>query len=107
MKKKRSEKLQNLLEVIKVCVIKGNYTFLSHANERRIERGIDLPTILDVLMTGYEEKRKTTFDEKRNNWKNAIRGKTLDEADVRVIVTVENDDMLIITVMYVGVVDEK
>jgi hypothetical protein len=35
-------------------------------------------------------------------WKYAIRGKTkIDHLDIRVIVTVEEDGLLIITVMYV------
>lgn len=70
-----------------------------HFSERSIERDIDLPTVLDVLLNGYEEKRKSSFDEQRNRWKYAIRGKTMDDANIRVIVTIDEDDMIIITVM--------
>lgn len=62
-----------------------------------------MPSTLHVLKTGYEEKKKTSFDSERNTWKYAIRGKTLfDELDVRVIVAFDEDEMLIITVIHIG-----
>ena len=101
VKKKRPEKLQNVLEVIKECVAKGAYAFSLHFSARSTEREIDVPTTLDVLLTGYEEKKKACFDEQRNSWKYAIRGKTMDDLDIRVVVAIDNCGMLIITVMHV------
>lgn len=66
-----------------------------------IERGIDVYTTLFVLTQGHEEKQKTKFDPERNAWKYAIRGKTVDDLDIRVIIGFDEDDMLVITVMYV------
>lgn len=56
---------------------------------------------LYLLFTGYEEKSKTRFDQANNAWKYAIRGKTVDGIPVRVVVVIEENGMLIITVMYV------
>ena len=100
--KKKPEKLQNILEKIKLCIANGKYILTIHALERQLERIITLPETLHVLKTGYEEKRKTSFDHEQNTWKYAIRGKTIrNEFDVRVIVAFEESELLIITVMYI------
>lgn len=102
-KKKNPAKLENLLDKIKECIEKGEYILTSHALERQVERAINLPAVLHVLKTGYEEKNKTFFDSDYNTWKYAIRGKIIrDDLDVRVIVAFDDCNMLIITVMYVG-----
>jgi len=103
LRKKRPEKLKNILAEIKKCLGNGKYTISVHAFERQAERIITLPMILHVLETGYEEKSKTTFDDEKNNWKYAIRGKTIrDELDIRVIVSLDENGVIIITVMHVG-----
>lgn len=100
--RKRPEKIKNVLIKIKECVEKGHYFVTSHAFIRQNERMISLPESLYVLETGYEEKKKTCFDAVYNTWKYAIRGKTLrDELDVRVIVSFDENGMLIITVMHI------
>jgi hypothetical protein len=73
--KKKHDKIKNLLEKIRDCIEKGNYTLTVHALDRQTERDINLPETLYVLKTGYEDKRKTCFDIQWNTWKYAIRGK--------------------------------
>jgi len=97
-KKKTPPKLDNLLEKIKQHIANGEYSFTTHALSRQIERGIDTLTALYVLKTGYEEKKKTKFDETCNTWKYAIRGRTLDDLDVRIIVAIHNK-IIVITVI--------
>lgn len=100
---KKSQKLEFVLDKIKECIEKGKYLVTMHALDRQNERIITLPETLHVLKTGYEEKRKTSYDKERNTWKYAIRGKTIrDKLDVRVIIAFDNDDMLIITVIRLG-----
>lgn len=100
---KKPEKIKNVLVRIKECIEKGHYFVTAHAFTRQNKRLISLPESLHVLETGYEEKKKTRFDTEYNTWKYAIRGKTLrDELDVRVIVAFDETNMLIITVMHVG-----
>lgn len=103
MPKKKPLKLENVLKRIVECIEEDKYTMTTHAFNRHTERNITVPEIVHVLKTGYEEKKKTCFDEEKNVWKYAIRGKTkIGNSDVRVIVTFDEDGMLIITVMHVG-----
>ncbi|MDB6080843.1 MAG: hypothetical protein JWO53_115 [Chlamydiia bacterium] len=105
--KKLPEKLSNVLKVIKECIKKNSYVFCEHALDRVIERGIDIPTVLKILQTGYEEKKKDRFDLISKVWRYAIRGKAVEvleevrELDIRIIVVIEEDGMVIITVMHV------
>jgi hypothetical protein len=98
---KRPEKFENVLENIKECLEQKKYTFSRHALDRVEERGIDTKTAKYILLNGYEEKRKTCFDKDNNTWKYAIRGMTEDELPVRIIVSFDEDGMVVITVMYV------
>ncbi|MFV0341214.1 MAG: DUF4258 domain-containing protein [Parachlamydiaceae bacterium] len=79
----------------------ARYRESRHARIRQEERCIDLPDVLFVLKNGYHEKRKSSFDEVFQVWKYAIRGSTLDGIDIRIIVSFDDDGMLIITVMHV------
>lgn len=102
MTKQKLPKLENVLETIKECIEKDRYTLTTHALIRQQERKINFAEVIHVLKTGYEEKKKTCFDGDNNIWKYAIRGKTkIDKLDVRVIVTFDENGILIITVMYV------
>jgi hypothetical protein len=100
--KKRPEKLKDVLAAIKESLKRRKYTITLHAFDRQVERAITLPMILNVLETGYEEKRKTIFDEDKYCWKYAIRGKAIrDGLDIRVIISIDESGVVIITVMYV------
>lgn len=102
MTKKRPSKLENILEIIRKCIEEDRYTLTTHAFVRHREREISVSEIVHVLKSGYEEKNKTCFDENNVVWKYAIRGKTkIEKLDVRVIVTIDDDGMLIITVMHI------
>lgn len=95
------EKLPNLLEKIRECIEQEKYIFTNHALDRVQERGIDIQTTVNVLLNGYEEKKKTKFDVEKKSWKYAIRGITTDDLDIRVIVAFDEEEMLVITVMHV------
>jgi len=72
-----------------------------HAAQRQKERNIILPEIIHVLNTGRHEKGKDHFDEAFHAWNYAIRGWTLDGQDLRVIISFdEENDLLIITAFY-------
>lgn len=103
MTKDRPPKIANLLNEIRKCIEKNRYTQAEHALSRQKERKISLAEIRHILLTGYEEKIKTRFDERYKTWNYAIRGKTkIDKLDVRVIVAFDDHGLLIITVMHVG-----
>lgn len=102
MTKQKPTKLENVLEHIKKCIEEDRYTLTTHALIRKQERKIDVAEVIHILKTGHEEKKKSCFDDDNKVWKYAIRGKTkIDSLDVRVIVTFDENGMLIITVMYV------
>ena len=100
-KQKSPEKLPNVLEKIREAIELENYVFTNHALDRVKERGIDIQTTVNVLLSGYEEKQKTKFDKEKDSWKYAIPGVTTEEEDVRVIVAFDEDEMLVVTVMHV------
>lgn len=98
MKKMRPPQIENLLEVVATLVEKGNFRFSEHAIQRRKERRISPQDAVYILKTGYHEKQKTSFDEIYKTWKYAIRGKTLDREDVRVIIPIV-EKLIVITVI--------
>jgi Domain of unknown function (DUF4258) len=97
----RPEKLPDLMDRIGTCIISKNYTLTKHARERKSEREIVLPDILYVLRHGFHEKKKDSWDEIYKAWNYAIRGMTLDKKALRIIVSFEKGEMLIITVIHI------
>lgn len=95
-------KIPNLLEHIISCLEKDEYKLTHHAIERLNQRDIELPDILHVLRTGYHEKIKDTWDLKYNSWNYSIRGKTTENDKIRVIVSFDENGLLIITVIKLG-----
>ena len=93
-----SLKTRDLLKKIADHIQKGTYSVSAHELERQHQRLIDLKHVLYVLKNGTREESKDLFDVKRQMWKYAIRGKTLDEINLRIIISFE-DEMVIITVM--------
>lgn len=96
---KRPPQSDKLFQKILDCLDMGRYRQSKHALERELERKISLPDVY-VLKKGYHEKRKTSFDEAFQTWKYAIRGKTIDDIDIRIIISFDETGMMIITVMH-------
>lgn len=98
-KQPKNEKIPNLLTHVWNCLDIGKYRFSQHAIDRKKERFVSLPDVIEVLRNGYHEKIKDTWDEVFKNWNYAIRGTTVDKDSCRIIVSFENDGLLIITVI--------
>ncbi len=94
---KRPLKLTNLPEKVRCCIRRGAYLDTYHSSLRQTQRGISRPEILFVLLNGWHEKSRDRFDEYSWNWTYAIRGKTVDARELRIIVSFDDDGMLIIT----------
>jgi hypothetical protein len=92
-----TEKILNLLVEIRMCLDEGRFLDTRHAHGRQDERQITRPEILFVLKNGYHEKKKDKFDEFYKAWNYAVRGKTLDRRELRIIVSFDEAGMLIIT----------
>ncbi len=93
----RPTKINNLIAVVGKCLDEGRYLDTRHATERQEERSITRPELLKVLRTGFHEKKKDQFKEEYQAWNYAIRGKTVDERNLRVIVSFDLNGMLIIS----------
>ena len=87
--------------MVREHIREGTYVLAKHAMERQKNRSINLPDILHVLQYGKHEKEKDLFDVKRQTWKHAIRGKTINGVDLRVIVAFQ-EEMVIITLIRCG-----
>jgi len=96
-KLKKPDQIPHVLEVIRSAIENRKYFQTTHALERLDQREIDLFDVLYVLKNGYHEKRKTSFDEAFQKWKYAIRGNTSENHQLRIIVTIESNGVLIIT----------
>ena len=94
----RPSKHPLLLQAIHVAIAAGDYLYVGHALKRLDERKVSQPEVEQVLMSGHHEKAKDQFDEHYQSWKYAIRGKTVDSRELRVVVTFEAT-MLVVTVI--------
>lgn len=93
-----STQVEDLLGKIKENIKNKKYRFSEHAHRRSEERSISYRDALYVLLNGFHEKEKTVFNFRRATWKYAIRGKTIDGIEARVIVAFEKG-MVIITII--------
>jgi hypothetical protein len=96
---KRPPKDAEIAPKIKNCLINRRYKQSLHALERIDKRKISFQDVLFVLETGRREEAKDSYDEAFQNWKYAIRGKTLEDVDIRAIITINEDNIVIITVV--------
>jgi len=103
MSRKKPSKLTNeeLLKRVHHAVETGDYLDTRHVTYRKNERGISRLEIEYVLKNGWNEKRKDKFDDAYSSWNYAMRGKTIDKRDLRIVITFQGK-MLIITAMEVG-----
>lgn len=93
----RPPKICNLLEAIRKCIKEGRYRDTRHAFQRQVKRDITRSEVLHVLRTGFHEARKDKFDTAHEAWNYSIRGKTVDGKGMRVVVSFDENMMLIIT----------
>lgn len=95
-----------LLAKVRRCLAEGNYQTTHHSVVRRAERNVTLPEIIYVLETGRHEPQKDSFDSHYEQWNFAILGKTIDAVPLRVAVTFDENDMLILTVINLNMKDK-
>lgn len=92
----RPPKIPNLLKVVKACIESGRYRSCLHLEQREMERNITRREVLYVLKTGFHEQKEDDFDEAYQDWHYAVRGKTVDERDLRVFISFDKETMMII-----------
>lgn len=93
---KRPEKHKDILDRIQERLTAGKYRDTRHATERKRERSITLPEIRQAIRSGRHEKGKDEFKPEWDAWNYAIRGKTIDDRELRIVVSFDEDDHLLI-----------
>jgi len=84
-----------LVEAIRV----GRIVYSAHANQRLKQREIIKPEVEFVLANGHHEARKDQFNEGFQTWDYSIRGKTIDDRSLRIVVGIIEPQVLIVTVI--------
>lgn len=92
-------KLQNVIKRVQLAIEAGNYVYTGHAQDRLQQREITRLEVKQVLKHGHSEKAKDFYDENFNQWNYAIRGKTIDQRKLRVVISFDDNEMLVITVI--------
>lgn len=110
MLKKPPKKIDiELFALIEEKIQESKYIFDVHVKERQTQRNISQLDVLNILegKKGFNRKRnkvKDSYDcdyiyEKPQDWRYCIEGKDIDDKDVRIILTFDDDHMPIITVI--------
>ena len=87
---------------IEQAVKNGDYYFTIHGIKRSEQRrNVEEIQVINILRSKikYHERRKDTYSEKFKTWNYAIRGKSVDDENIRIILSFDESDMLIITVI--------
>lgn len=88
-----------LMQMIQRAVLSGSYRDTYHSAERRSKRSVTRVEMEYALLQGWHEKRKDTYNPIYETWDYSIRGKTIDLRNLRIIVSFDEDGMLVITVI--------
>lgn len=100
LKQLKPSKLENVLETARDCIESGKYIATFHAECRQFERDITLLDALHVIKHGYREPKHDQFKEEWQSWNYAIRGTTLQQDTIRVVISFDNTlKLLIVTVI--------
>jgi len=98
VKRKKNSPAVDPLPQIRECIRTQCYRVRPHAKKRQGERGITLKDVLYALKNGVHKKSYDSFCVREQIWRYAIEGKTIDGAEIRVIVSLI-DGLAIITVI--------
>ena len=88
-----------LIQRIQNAILSGQYRDTYHSAARRSSRSVTRLEMEYALLHGWHEKRKDKFNEIYETWDYSIRGKTIDLRNLRVVVSFDEDGMLVITVI--------
>lgn len=92
----------DVIQSIKDCLDQDRFVDTRHSSQRQDERKITRLEVIYVLRHGHHEKRKDKWEELHQAWNYAIRGKTFEKRDLRVVVSFDNNGMLIISTISIG-----
>lgn len=90
----RPPKHPDVLGLVRDALSKERYRDTRHS-ERKGERGITIFHIKEAVRGGYHEKAKDEYKPEHLAWNYSIRGKTLDDRELRVIVSFDEGEYLL------------
>ena len=96
---------KELFRGIREALETGNYYFTHHAKKRTKQRvNVNELQVIRILKgkSKYHEAQKDRFNEKMQTWNYSIRGNSVDSEDIRVVLSFDKSDMLIVTVINMG-----
>lgn len=107
---KKSDK--ELWELIKLKIKTCDYVFLNHAKARLEERNISDIDVLNILENiGFSKrsrnKSKDKYDLGYKDWNYCIEGYDIDNCKIRIIISFDENLMLIITVIRIDNEEKK
>lgn len=103
---KRPAKVKSIMQASAQAVKAGRLLYSAHANSRMKERGIIKPEVEHILSHGHHEARKDQFNEEFGAWDYAIRGKTLEGRNLRIVVAAVDPNVLVVTTIDLDAKDE-
>jgi len=80
-----TKKYKNLLKKIRRAAQKKDVFFTKHSLLRMKQRKILRREVFSVLLKGEHEEAKDFFEEKFSDWNYSIRGKTVNDRELRVL----------------------
>lgn len=95
----RPPKISNVKKSVTDALELGKYRYVGHANERLQQRQVTRLEVKQALKHGHHEKRKDEFKQEHGSWNYSIRGKTVDKRNLRIAVSFDKSNMLVITVI--------
>ena len=101
-RKPQKRKTSELFSAIESALGSGNYYFTAHALKRsRERRNVSEFQVIRILQSQskYHEPKGDSFNQGFNTWNYSIRGKSIDLEDIRIILSFDENDLLIITVI--------
>lgn len=108
MSKKPNKKTDaELWALITKMISNGNYIFLKHAHDRLKDRNVSDIDVLDILENKSKRQRrrnksKDVFLPGYKDWNYWIEGNDLDGKKIRIIISFDDELMLVITVIRIG-----
>lgn len=92
---------RELFEAIERALNEKTYYFTAHALNRSQERSVSEFQVILILRskTKYHESKKDSFNNAFKAWNYSIRGETVDYERIRIIVSFDSNEMLIVTVI--------
>jgi len=89
-----------VLNVIRRCAENDRILLSEHAKARMAKRQVSYMDICHVLLHGEREEKRDRYDERYRSCSYAVRGMTLNDDYLRVVVAICSPKFLIVTVYY-------